>query len=303
MFGYTVPLYGKMSPADLKIYQRYYCETCHHLKSEFGLVSTAAVNYDMTFNTIVLDSIVGSHEELRPTLKSPFCVFKKPSCNTDLMREMAAYTILLTKWELVDNSVDAPSMKTNFINLTLSRAISKAEKMYPSHDEAIGRGFEELRKMELSDSGDAILMGRTFGEALSAPLEDISGVDSNDLRDLFTHLTSIVYIMDAVDDLDQDYLDSTYNPFLSKYPEYMNRDEYLGKNMYEVTDIMNSVISELQSSYSSAKKMMSSNIGICDNIVYHGIPDSARKTISGTGEAKASIKNALKGRSRRNASY
>jgi len=304
MFGYTVPLYSKMSPSDLTIYRRYYCETCHQLRSNFGLVSTAAVNYDMTFNTIILDSIIGSPKDIGPTPNSPFCVFKGPSSDSDLMKKMAAYTILLTKWELVDDAVDDPSIKTNLINLTLGRAISKAEKMYPDYDDAVGIGFERLRRMELSDEGDAVRMGRTFGEALSAPLGDIAGEgDSEYLRDLFTHLTSIVYIMDAVDDLDQDYLDGTYNPFLSGCEGYLNRSEHLKKNMYDVTDAMNSVMSELQSSYSAVKGGMTDNIGITDNIVYYGIPDSARKTISGTCEAKASIKNALTGRKQRNASY
>ena len=303
MFGYTVPLYSRMMPTDLAIYQRYYCETCHQLKSEFGLTSTSTVNYDMTFNTLILNALEKESTYLRGTPRSPFCVLKDPESDSDLMRNMAAYTVLLTKWELVDDAVDSPSMRSNFINLVLGRAISKAEREYPEYDDAIGKGFEELRKMEASNCSDAVLMGETFGRSLSISLGNIADEnDSSELRDLFSHLTSIIYIMDAVDDLDQDYLDDTYNPFLSKEEGYINKENYIEKNIYSITDVMNSAISSLQSSYCSIKDQMRVNTGVTDNIVYSGIPDSARKILSGSSTAKLSVKNMLKGRAERNSS-
>src|SRR5574344_1343344 len=102
MFGYTLPMYSRMSPTDLQTYRRYYCETCHQLKDGFGLISTAAVNYDMTFNTVVLNAIAGDVLDFPGTKKSQFCVFKDAKADSDLMRGLATYTVLLTKWELVD---------------------------------------------------------------------------------------------------------------------------------------------------------------------------------------------------------
>jgi hypothetical protein len=304
MFGYTVPQYSKLMPSDLATYRRYYCETCHQLRSEFGLISTSAVNYDMTFNTIVLNAVAGDVLEFEGTKNSPLCVFKPPMADSDLMKKMAALTILLTKWELVDDSVDKPSMKSNFINLTLSRAITKAERLYPDYDETIGKGFNELRKMELSNVGDAVLMGETFGRTLSVPIVEIAGDKGcKELGEMLTYLSSIVYLMDAVDDLDEDFMNSTYNPFLSRCENFINKKDYLEKNTYSVADSMNSVISKLQTSYNMVKRNMRANVGITDNIVYHGIPDSAKRVMLGSNDSKASIKNALKGRTERNASY
>jgi hypothetical protein len=38
---------------------------------------------------------------------------------------------------------------------------------------------------------------------------------------------------------------------------------------------------------------MYGNVSLCDNIVYFGIPESAKKVMTGDAEAKASIKNIL----------
>ena len=304
MFGYTVPLYTKLSPSDLSVYRRYYCETCHQLRSEYGIVSTSAVNYDMTFNTIIMNSFVGDVPYFEGTDNSALCVLKKPKTDSDLFRKMAAYTILLTKWELVDDLFDKPSMKSNAASLLLGRAISKAERMYPEYDEAVGKGFEELRKLEGSGCRDALRMGETFGRSLSYALKDMAGEKAGkDLEDLFTHLSASVYLMDAIDDLDEDYLDSTYNPLFGAEEKFINKAQFIGDNLYKLSDSLNAVIGSLQASYSAVRKEMKFDTGISDNIIYYGIPDSAKKVLTGSSDAKASIKNAFEGRKKRNASY
>ena len=45
MFGYTVPSYGRLSPADFRLYRKYYCEGCHQLRGGFGLRGAATVNF------------------------------------------------------------------------------------------------------------------------------------------------------------------------------------------------------------------------------------------------------------------
>jgi len=304
MFGYTVPLYTKMSPSDLSAYRRYYCETCHQLRSEYGIMSTSAVNYDMTFNTVIMNSFVGGVPYFEGTDNSILCVLKKPKADSDLFRKMAAYTILLTKWELVDDLFDKPSMRSNAASLVLGRAISKAERSYPEYDEAVGNGFEELRKMEGSGCRDALRMGEAFGRSLSYALKDMAGEKAGkDLEGLFTHLSASVYLMDAIDDLDQDYMDGTYNPLLGKEERFLNKARFIEDNLYDLSGSLNTVIGNLQASYSAVRKEMKFDIGISDNIVYYGIPDSAKKVLTGSSEARASIKNAFEGRKKRNASY
>ena len=304
MFGYTVPLYSKMSPSDLSSYRRYYCETCHQLKAGFGIISTSAVNYDMTFNTIIMNSFTGDTPKFEGTKNSPFCVLNKPKVNSELFGKMAAYTILLTKWELVDDSIDKPSLKSNTASLVLGRAIMKAEKAYPEYDEAVGKGFEQLRKMEEAGCGDAVRMGEAFGRSLSFALKDIAGERADkDLEDLFTHLSASVYLLDAIDDLDEDFLNGTYNPLLVNCGEYRNKEQFIKDHLYDLSDALNKVIGSLQTSYSAVREKMEFDIGVADNIVYFGIPDSAKNVMTGCSCAKASLKNAFDSRRKRNASY
>ena len=304
MFGYTVPLYSRLTARELDSYQRYYCETCHQLKDQFGLVSTAAVNYDMCFNTIILNAVMGGDDSFEKTPKSWRCVFRKPFTDQELFRRMAAYTILLTKWELYDDRVDKPSIKTQIIDLVLSRAISKAENEYPEYDRIVGNGFEALRKLEAEGCTDAVRMGQVFGRALTEPLSDIAGeYDSEPLRNLYTGLTTAVYVMDAIDDLEDDYRDGTYNPFVRACSRFINRDDYMAHNLYDIAQMTNSVLKDLQDTYTELRKSMAFMKEVTDNIVYLGIPESAKNAISGRGAAKMSVKNALERRKDRVSTY
>ena len=295
MFGYTVPSYGKLSPSDNSLYRRYYCEGCHQLKDGFGLTGALTVNYDMTFNTILLEGLIGDCLQFEGT-KRRICVLDSPKADSELMRRMAAYTLILTKWELYDDETDLPSAKTKVISFTLGRAIEKAVREYPEYDRLVGEGFAALRELETRGCRDALLMGRTFGKGLAGPLRDIAGdAHSDDLDDVFIQLTACVYLMDAIDDLDQDFMDGTYNPLLPD-TGYVNARRLVDSDIYGISSLVSEAVGSLQGSYSRVRPAMKGNVSLCDNIVYHGIPESAKKVILGDAKAKASIKNVLSNR-------
>ncbi len=298
MLGYTLPYYNRLSPADNRVYRRYYCEGCHQLKQGFGLRSTLTVNYDMTFNTILLNGIAGDVLDFEGTHRR-LCFLDKPKADSDLLRKMAAYTLILTKWELRDDETDRPSIKSKGASAMLKGAIDKAVEAYPEYDRMVGEGFTRLHGMELDGCKDAVLMGKTFGEGLIGALRDIAGEHAcEDLDNVFRQLGTVVYLMDAIDDLDEDFKEGTYNPLL---PEkgFTNSSDFRLKNVYSLTSMLNEQIGSLQGSYSKVRPQLRAGQGICDNIVYLGIPDSAKKVMMGSSTAKTSVTNVLSNRKQR----
>ena len=298
MLGYTVPSYGRLSPSDYLLYRRYYCEGCHQLKAGYGLRGTLTVNYDMTFNAILLNGIAGDVTDFEGTTRK-LCVFERPKADSDILRAMAAYTLIITKWELADDENDKPSRKSKLISEVLAQAISKAVREYPEYDEKVGEGFRRLVEMEEAGTRDAKLLGREFGRYLAMPLRDMAGdKGSDDLDRVFQELTSAVYVMDALDDLEQDYMDGTFNAYL---PEsgFINAKDFVSRNIYPLSEDVRGVMDALQSSYLKVRGTMKANTSLCDNIVYYGIPESAAKVLRGESQAKASIKNCVANRKER----
>ena len=142
-------------------------------------------------------------------------------------------------------------------------------------------------------------MGRTFGKGLIGALEDIAGDSyTDDLGEVFAELSTAVYIMDAIDDLDEDFMDGTYNPLLPD-SGYVNARALIDRDVFRFTGLVNETIGSMQGSYSRVRPSMIGNQSLCDNIVYFGIPESARRVISGNSQAKASIKNMFSNRNAR----
>jgi|GEM_PF-352857 len=298
MLGYTVPSYGRLSPSDFLLYRRYYCEGCHQLKAGYGLRGTLTVNYDMTFNAILLNGIAGDVTDFEGTTRK-LCVFEKPKADSDILRAMAAYTLIITKWELADDENDKPSRKSKLISEVLAQAIGKAVREYPEYDEKVGEGFRRLVEMEEADTRDAKALGREFGRYLAMPLRDMAGDHgSDDLDRVFQELTSAVYVMDALDDLEQDYMDGTFNAYLPG-SGFINSEDFVSKNIYALSEDVRGVMDALQSSYLRVRGSMRANASLCDNIVYYGIPESAAKVLRGESQAKASIKNCVANRKER----
>jgi hypothetical protein len=285
-----------MSASDLGIYRSYYCESCHQLRRNFGLVSTAAVNYDMTFNGIVLNSVSPDGIKEQNTGNGMICILGK-STDSELLKKMAGYTILLTKWELEDDKGDRPTIRSNMASIALGRAIRKAERIYPEYDEHVGRGFDILRGMESRGHTDAAAIGRTFASSLMPAMRDIAGnIWNNDLEGLFLGLGTMIYVMDAVDDLDEDYMNDTFNPFLHGCDDFVSKETFVRKNLYAITDIMNSAMKDVQTPYSFIRGSMRFHHGVCDNVIYSGIPDSVRRVISCGCVSRPGLANTISSR-------
>ena len=125
MFGYIVPSYSKILPQDLSRYRRYYCEGCHQLRDGFGLQGTLTVSYDMTFNTILLAGTMGEGIDFEGTSRR-ICVLDHSKSGSAMMEKMAAYTLILTKWELYDDETAERAVICSLPTVSTCRAERKS---------------------------------------------------------------------------------------------------------------------------------------------------------------------------------
>ena len=286
-----------MSASDLYAYRSCYCESCHHLREDFGITATAAVNYDMTFNAIVLNSLSPDGIKEQNARRGAVCILGRCTGDNEILRRTAGYTVLLTKWELEDDKHDHPTLRSNAARIALGRAIRKAERMYPEYDKYIGKGSEELRKAEERGCGDVLSIGKQFASSLMPAMKDIAGgVWNEHLETMLTGLGTLIYVLDAADDLDEDHLNGTFNPFLAGCEDYRGKKDFLEKNLYTVTDIVASVMKDIRSSYVNVRNSMHFHQGITDNVIYHGLPGTAERIISCRCSARPGVRNAISSR-------
>ena len=301
MFGYTIPIESALPYEDRISYRNYYCETCHHLREEYGFIPTLTVNYEMTFAALFFNSILEEGERIHYVPKKHFCIIRHSASHTELMHRLTAYAILVANNSLLDDKMDdGSSLKANLGLLGLNRAITKAKNEFPEYDEAILKGYDKLREIEASGESDPVVMGSYSAQSMIDVLKLMLG-DSFDerMQGLFRNLGIWVYVMDAIEDLDDDKKEGTYNPFIAGDPDFTNKKEFVKNNIFPIGEIMGGIIGRIQAAYSSLRDDIRFNVNILDNIIYQGIPFSAHRIIRGEKMMNVSITDMITGRMNR----
>ncbi len=290
-----------MSSKDAAAYRGYYCETCHQLRDGYGVMSTIIVSYEMTFANIVLSSIAKDGVDIYEPKAGKFCVFKHGIPDNSLLNKLAAYSVLVSNNSLIDNKLDGPSIKSNFGMIWLNHSIERAKKDYPLYDELIMKGYQELRIKEKAGCTDPIEMGNTSAKSMIDVLKVIMEDEwTEDLEELFLCMGTWVYILDAIDDLDEDFKENHYNPFLAGYDgEYTNSQEFIMENVYTISESLNTVVGKMHDAYRNVRPTMRSNTGIIDNILFQGVPFTIRKVMSGTSKLKPTLTDMISGKMNR----
>ncbi|MCQ2056432.1 MAG: DUF5685 family protein [archaeon] len=295
MFGYIIPIENELSLSQKATYRNYYCETCHHLKEKYGYMSTLTVNYEMTFATIFFDSILHKNELFHKQKKARFCIFGHSVCDKKLMHELAAYTVLAINNSLIDDREDNTHfLRTKLALLCLNRAIVKAKKEFPKYDVLILNGYKKLRKAELMKESDPLIMGAYSAQSMLDVFSLMLGSKFSDgLYKLFKSLGIWIYIMDAIEDLDEDDSRGTYNPFLINDTNFKNKRQFINDNAFDIGELVGGITNNIQKSYLSLRSNLKSNTEILDNIIFRGVPLSSHKIICGNTSPNLGLKQRI----------
>ena len=297
MFGYTFPIDPMMSSEDQAAYRAYYCETCHQLRDGYGVMSTVIVSYEMTFASIILNSVLDEGVIKDRPKNGKLCVLRHSDTHTELLRRLAAYSVLVANNGLVDDRMDGPSLKSNLALLWLNHSIDRARNDFPEYDELIMKGYDILREKEAAGCSDPLEMGRASAASMIWVLREMIGEKwTPELEELFENMGIWVYVLDAIEDLDDDHRKGQYNPFLSGCTDFTNGKEFISRNIYSVSEVINTVVSGIQRSYLKVREKMRANQSVTDNIIYQGIPVAVRRVMAGESKMQPSVRNLFSGR-------
>ena len=301
MFGYTMPIESALSEYATISFRNYYCETCHHLREEYGIITTLTVSYEMTFASLFLNSILKDGVELHYRHKRHFCVFRPSASKSELLHKLAGFSLLLANNSLVDDKMDnTASLKTNLALLGLNRGIEKAKREFPEYDEIINSGYEKLREAEAAGESDPIVAGQYSSQPMLDVFKVMMGDEFDDrMYEMFRQIGIWVYVLDAIEDLDDDKRDGTYNPFLVNNKDFKNKKEFVKSNIFYIGELVGGIIGGIQSAYASLRNDIKCNLEILDNIIFEGMPFSSQRVIKGEKVMTFSVKKMVTNRMNR----
>lgn len=218
MFGVAVASLQNASEAEKERYQALYCGLCFALKNEYGQFSRAALNYDLAFMVMFLDSLYEPSEETgrshcisHPRKKVPYAI-------SEFSSYCAGLSVALAYHKCLDDIADDASRKARVAQAALSKAYAQAQAALPVHCEVIAETMQTIAAIEREPDASPDAASIAFGDMLGFLFECVPGhypdIWANQLRDFGYWLGRFVYMMDAAIDFRQDAESGSYNPFV-----------------------------------------------------------------------------------------
>jgi hypothetical protein len=221
MFGYVTPCKMELKIKDFEKFKAYYCGLCKSIKNNFGNLPRLALNYDMTFLALLLDSLGDEQFNLEKQFCSLHPIKKRVVLIDNSAINYASFcNVLLTYYKLLDNFNDENSITSKIYATFLNQYLKKAPKGYMENTIRISEILKTLNIDEENYNGKCI-------DELSHHFADLTGYilanyekDKNYKHSLYLlgyNLGKWIYIIDAFDDLEKDMQKHKFNAINSVY--------------------------------------------------------------------------------------
>lgn len=206
---------------DYDLYKGVYCSLCKSIGKRYGLIARMTLSYDFTFLAILRMAMreknirmCRSHCSFNPIKKCFDC-----SGTCEDIAYSADASMLTFYYKVQDNIHDSRFFKKTLCKMILPYAkfiFKKAERNNPVLAKKIGELMKKQEKAESDGVGIDIAAdssARMLAEMLST---DIDSSDNEALRWVGYYLGRWVYLIDAVDDCEDDIKTGSFNPLKKK---------------------------------------------------------------------------------------
>lgn len=324
MLGYVKIDKGELKVREYEVYTGYYCGVCKSIGRRYGQLPRMVLSYDAAFLAILLASL--SDESDTPVQEHCIAhpVIKKKTVIRNRAIDYAGDVMLILAWyKLADDAADEGKTYAKPVMLMMKRIFRRLNSLYPElcssvkcHLSALSAlEREKCASIDMAAEAFSKIMEDIFTEGLQAvygseppqhePPGDrgdpgISGMQDgpcgfaspgNDTRELLAragyHLGKWVYMIDAVDDIEENIESGAYNPLLFRFKfDAANEtaDEFRARiepdlrfNLYHYLAMLSRCTDSLD---------IRKNAGIIENVIYFGLNRKTEEIIMRTDKDK-----------------
>ena len=269
MFGYIVTDKPNMLIKDHAEYRAYYCGLCKTLGTRYNQLMRFLINYDITF----LALIAHNYLKVKPNIKCGRCVAKPVGekfpivQNNEILEKIADVNIILGYFKALDDCLDSNgSTKYKVAYGALKGRFKVAKNRMNILAEEVKICYEELRELEKNKEPSVDKLAHPFAKMLQKVSIAIMPNSDENLLKLCYNLGRWIYLVDAYNDLEDDYKMGAFNPFI---PDGTLNDKKRAEIKESATFALKTAINEIRTCYDNMDITISE--GALSNVVYLGL--------------------------------
>ena len=262
MFGYVRINKMDLTFREYDYYKGYYCGLCKYLKENHGEISRLSLNYDITFLIVILTAIYKVKSTITEERWIANPLKKKMRIVNEITEYAASMNVLLSYYKLEDNLYDDNGIKDKLAYEIYKRKLKIAYDKYPEKAEYIRQQLSKLRELENEKSKSIDRVSNTFGNLMGEIFVFKNDEYEQNLRNIGFNLGKYIYILDAYEDLEEDYEKGRYNPFI----DYIDKKQELKNKVDRLISMSLGIVARNIESLN-----LEFNKSIIDNIIYSGV--------------------------------
>ena len=219
MFGYVRPSAARLTEEDQGRFGAVYCGLCRQLGERYGQAARMILNYDFTFLAVLLWQGDAPEPLHRGCVAHPFAG-RDYFPGNDALALAADESVILAWWQAQDALADPGRGKAKYraASLALQGAYRRARERRPGFDEVTRKQLARLRELEEGRCPSLDQPADAFAKLLAAAAGEAEDpVKRRVLEQMLYHLGRWVYLVDAADDLAEDFASGSYNPLISRF--------------------------------------------------------------------------------------
>lgn len=279
MFGYVTVDNNQMTEDEYAVFSSYYCGVCKATGKVASQMARLGLSYDITFLALVFSSFSGNDVQysqgcvLHPQKKRKYVTEDKA------VLYAASAGVVLTYLKLKDDWNDDKSIKALLGMMLFYRGCKRAKKNLTKEYEIIKKQLDILSGYEKAGSDSVDDTAEAFGKILECLFTPDFIEDENQRRVLSwlgLNLGRWIYLIDAVNDLEEDLKSGSYNPLIKT--GYKNLKECASDMELSLTLSLDGVASAFE--LADIKK----NKEIIEKIIYISLKEKQKLILSGNGK-------------------
>lgn len=271
MFGYVTPVADKLRKQDYALFRAFYCGICVQIGKLYGSLPRFSTTYDITFLSLLVHDVASQEV----TFKEGKCLgnpFKKKLMveSNPLLERLCAANVIMTYYKLCDDVIDAGGGKRRMLRAAVRGAYKKAAGLLPDVDEVLKKRYAELREMERRNEQSLDRAAHASALLLRETAAVILGDKINEnVLSLCYNIGKFVYLIDALDDIDQDAANGNYNPFLAGGKSFDGRKKFFEDNKAEIEFTLTCTINRAIECFNGIK--FTQSYTLIKNVIYDGL--------------------------------
>ncbi len=284
MFGYIRPVKGE---CENYLFKSQYCSLCKALGRKYGNSSRLFISYEIAFFALLLDALKGG----KFTYRYENCIvhpFKKRRIKKldDVDEVCADISVYFLKKKLEDEIKDHKGMRKGLYKFMYSLPFKFKSGDFLEQG-LLNNLFFALNGLEDDENDDIDRVSNLFGDIIKETLikagKKINVPVSSDVEEFAFLIGKLIYMLDAMEDLEKDIKSWNYNPLI-----FSNKELLLsGMNIKELVNQVHKaqswrirlLMNHINYTYSKFRDRLGIYYNEFDGIITKSIPSMALRVV------------------------